>query len=71
MFAEKIEKVEKTNFELDLMKIVDSFLDGHCNYDSNLLSFKIKSLQTNHFLNSKEVFINQLVGQMIESSHPS
>ena len=44
VFAEKIEKVEKTKFELDLIKIVDCFLNGHGNYDSNLVSFKIKSL---------------------------
>ena len=43
-FAERIEKVRKTKFELDLVKIVDCFLDGHGNYDSNLVSFKIKSL---------------------------
>ena len=44
VFAERIEKVKKTKFELDLIKIVDCFLDGHGNYNSNLLSFKIKSL---------------------------
>ena len=44
VFAERIEKVIKTKFELDLIKIVDCFLDGHGNYDSNLVSFKIKSL---------------------------
>ena len=44
VFAERIEKVEKTKFELELIKIVDCFLDGHGNYDSNLVSFKIKSL---------------------------
>ena len=44
VFAERIEKVKKTNIELDLIKIVDCFLDGHGNYDSNLVSFKIKSL---------------------------
>ena len=44
VFAERIEKVEMTKFELDLIKIVDSFLDGHGNYDSNSVSFKIKSL---------------------------
>ena len=65
VFAERIEKVKKTEFELDLIKIVDCFLDGHGNYYSNLVSFKIKSLQTNHFLNSKEVCKNQLVVQMI------
>ena len=65
VFAERIEKVKKTKFELDLIKIVDCFLDGHDNYDSNLVSFKIKFLQTNHFLKSKEICINQLVVQMI------
>ena len=44
VFAERIEKVKKTKFELDLIKIVDCFLDGQGNYDSNLVSFKIKSL---------------------------
>ena len=44
VFAERIEKVKKTKFELDLIISVDCFLDGHGNYDSNLVSFKIKSL---------------------------
>ena len=44
VFAERNEKVKKTKFELDLIKIVDCFSDGHGNYDSNLVSFKIKSL---------------------------
>ena len=44
VFAERIEKVQKTKFELDLIKIVDCFLDGHGNYDSNLVSFKTKYL---------------------------
>ena len=39
-----IEKFKKTKFGLDLFKIVDCFLDGHGNYDSDLESFKIKSL---------------------------
>ena len=43
VFAERIEKVKKTTFELDLIKIVDCFLDGHGNYDSNLVSLKIES----------------------------
>ena len=44
MFAERIEKVKKTKFEFELIKIVDCFLDGHGNFDSNLVSLKIKSL---------------------------
>ena len=44
VFAESIEKVEKTKFELKLIKEVDCFLDGHGVFDSNLVSFKIKSL---------------------------
>ena len=44
VFAERIEKVKKTKFELDLIKIVDCFLNGHGSYDSNFVSFKIKSL---------------------------
>ena len=44
VFAERIEKVKKTKFELDLIKLVDCFSDGHGNYDSNLVSFEIKPL---------------------------
>ena len=43
VFAERIEKVKKTKFELKLMKIVDCFLDGHGIYESNLVSFIMKS----------------------------
>ena len=44
VMADRIEQVKKTKFELELIKIVDCFLDGHGNYTSNLVSFKIKSL---------------------------
>ena len=44
VFAERNEKFKKTKFEFKLLKIVDCFLDGHGNFDSNLVSFKIKSL---------------------------
>ena len=44
VFADRIEQVEKTKFELELTKLVDCFLNGHGNYTSKLVSFKIKSL---------------------------
>ena len=44
VFAERIEKVIKTKFEFELIKIVDCFPDGHGNFDSILVSFKIKLL---------------------------
>ena len=44
VFAERIGKAKKTKFELELIKNVDCFLDGHGSYDSNLVSFKINSL---------------------------
>ena len=44
VFAERIEKVKKTKFEFELKKIVECFPDSHGNFDSNLVSFKIKSL---------------------------
>ena len=44
VFAERIEKVEKNKFEFELIKNVDCFRDSHGNFDSNLVSFKIKSL---------------------------
>ena len=43
MFAERIEKAKKTKFELELIKIVDCFLDRHGNLSTNLVSFKVKS----------------------------
>ena len=44
VFAKGIEKAKKTKFELEPIKIVDCFLDGHGNYDSNLVTFEINSL---------------------------
>ena len=44
VFAQRIEKAKKTKFELELVENVDCFLDGHGIYDSNLVSFKTKSL---------------------------
>ena len=44
VFAGRSEQVKKTKFELELIKIVDCFLDGHGNYTSTLVSFKIKNI---------------------------
>ena len=44
VFAERIEKVKKTKFELELIKTVNCFLDSHGNFDSNLVTFNIGSL---------------------------
>ena len=44
VFADRIEQVKKTKFELELIKIVDCFLDGQGNYTSNSVPFKTKSL---------------------------
>ena len=63
--ADRIEQVKKCKFELELIQIEDCFLDVHCNYTSNLISFEKKTLWTKAFLNSKELCINQLVVQMI------
>ena len=40
VFADRIEQVKKTKFELELIKIVDCFLDCHGKYSSNLISFE-------------------------------
>ena len=44
VFADRIEQVEKTKFDMELIKFIDCFLDGQGNFDSDLVSFKIKSL---------------------------
>ena len=49
VFAERIGKVKKNTFQFELTKTVDCFLDGHGNYDSNLESFRIKSLKQTKF----------------------
>ena len=71
VFAVRTEQVKKTKFELELIKIVYCFLDGHGNNTSNLAFSRTKSLWTNHFLNSKEICINHSVVQMIWLSPPS
>ena len=44
VFAERIEKVKNFKFEFEVIKIVDCFLDGHGNFDSNIVAFNTKSL---------------------------
>ena len=44
VFTDRIEQVKRTKFEIVLIRIVDCFLDGHGNYSSSSVSFKIKSL---------------------------
>ena len=44
VFAERIEKAKKIKFELELIKIVDCFLDDHGSYDSNSVCFEKKCL---------------------------
>ena len=44
VFADLIEKGKKTKFKLELMKIMDCFLDGRGKCTGNLVSFKKKSL---------------------------
>ena len=48
VFAEILGKVKKTNFELELINIVDCFLDGHGGYDSKLVSFNNKLFMKNN-----------------------
>ena len=43
VFVEGVESVRrKTKFELELMKTIACFLDGHGGYEVNLVSFKTK-----------------------------
>ena len=52
-FANRIEQVKKTKFEQELIKFVDYFLDGDCNYTSNLVSFKTNPFKLTFLLNPK------------------
>ena len=44
VFAGRIVQVKKTKFEIQLIRNVESVLDGHGKYTSVLVSFKMKSL---------------------------
>ena len=44
VLADRFEPVKKTKYEVELIKIVDCFLDSHGNSTKNLVSFKIKTL---------------------------
>ena len=44
VFADRIQQVQESEFEVELIKIVDCFSDSHGNFNKNLVSFKIKSL---------------------------
>ena len=40
VFADRIEQVKRTKFEMEVIKILDCFLDGYGNYSSSLVSFE-------------------------------
>ena len=42
IFADRIGQTTRTEFELELIKNLDFYLDGHGKYTSNLVSFEIK-----------------------------
>ena len=63
-FRGRIEQVKKPKNQLELIEIIDRFLDGHGNYTSDLVSFKFKFLWINHILNSKDICIYNLAVQM-------
>ena len=53
VFAEEIEQVKMTKYELELIKNVDSFLDGYGTHSSNFVTFDIKSPLAYFFCNPK------------------
>ena len=44
VFADRIERVKKSRYNLELIKFIDCFLDFHGKFSSKLVSFKLKSL---------------------------
>ena len=55
VFAEKIEQVEKTIYELELVITVEYFPDGCGSHSNYLVTFGIKSWYTDHFSKPKEI----------------
>ena len=43
IFADRFKQVEGTKIQLELIKIVDCFLDGHGSFNIILVSLKMKS----------------------------
>ena len=48
--AKRIEQVRKTKSELEILKLVDCFVDGFARYSSTLVIFEMTSLQVYQFL---------------------
>ena len=55
VFAEKIEKVKKAKFELEITKMRDCLLDGYDTLSSILVTFENKTLSALHFLRPIEI----------------
>ena len=55
VYANRIEQVKMNKFGLELMKIVDCFPVSLGNYSTNLVSFKMKFMLTNRFLNCRDM----------------
>ena len=52
VFAERIQKAKRTKFELELIKVVDCFLDFQGVYDSNSVPLKIKPVEQTIFFDT-------------------
>ena len=43
VFAERTEQVKKTRYELEILKILDCFLDGYGSFSSLFVTFEFRS----------------------------
>ena len=49
-FLERVRKVQNSNFELDLLKIIDCFIDGYGFLNSDHVNFSIKTFDNSSII---------------------
>ena len=67
VFAERIEEAKNTKFEMELLKFLICFLDGHGIYDSNLVSFRVKSSLPTKFFATVSMSIQRIRNASLKS----
>ena len=61
VLVERVEGVRRTaKFQLDLTKLIDCFLEGYCNHESNLVSSKEKTCQWSLLEGASRSFLKRM-----------
>ena len=71
VFVDRTEPVKSIEIEMDLIKSIGCFLDGFANYNSKLLTFRIKTSKTIISLHSTDIHKYEMVLQTKKPSKTS